>query len=490
VLPRAWSRFVGASRASTPTPKPDPDSEDASRTKLGTELGAELCTELGTESDVARPSARRIVVSVWAVLGLAALLNAPKLVRLAERRPLGGARDAALRAVRPIARASGAFSLDRPRRVADNALGRATRPDDTIPFDRVPSTVMIAARPQGSPVASLPPEAALTVVEAPGGLVVVDSTVPVPTATTTTFATSTTSPGPTNTVPTSVVPTSVVPTSVVPTTSTASTIAPTIPPTTTIVVPQPLRDPKPKIWVVGDSLVYEVGAGLATEALARHLPQPKVESKHSTGLSRPDYFNWPARVLGGLPEVDPDVTVMMVGANDPTGVIVNGRSAAYDSTAFYPEYERRVAFVMDAMGLDGRIGIWIGLPAMASPANQKWARRLDSIVAKQASVRPWITYLDPNVVLAPTNLYSPTIVRGDGTVVVVRKGDGVHLTLDGGRIVASDVMRVLLERGLGDPKKAVAPSTVVASSLAGSTPAGSTPAGSTPAGSTTSRPGR
>ena len=54
----------------------------------------------------------------------------------------------------------------------------------------------------------------------------------------------------------------------------------------------------------------------------------RLDSKISSGLARPDYFDWPARLtqaMAGDPR--PEAVVFMVGANDDTDLRVDARHA-------------------------------------------------------------------------------------------------------------------------------------------------------------------
>ena len=59
-----------------------------------------------------------------------------------------------------------------------------------------------------------------------------------------------------------------------------------------------------------------LGVGLQNATAADPLITATYDGKVSTGLARPDYYNWPARVLEQLSQQDADVVVLHFGAND------------------------------------------------------------------------------------------------------------------------------------------------------------------------------
>jgi hypothetical protein len=78
--------------------------------------------------------------------------------------------------------------------------------------------------------------------------------------------------------------------------------------------------------------------------------QPEPEYKISSGLLRPEFFDWPAYLASEMALHDPQIVVFMVGAND-----------AYVGMPL-DTYRTRVAAVMDQ--LSGRRLIWVGQPNM------------------------------------------------------------------------------------------------------------------------------
>ena len=46
----------------------------------------------------------------------------------------------------------------------------------------------------------------------------------------------------------------------------------------------------------------------------------EVDYKVSSGLARPDFFDWPAHLRRQLPAVDPDIVVVTFGGNDAQGM--------------------------------------------------------------------------------------------------------------------------------------------------------------------------
>lgn len=202
--------------------------------------------------------------------------------------------------------------------------------------------------------------------------------------------------------------------------------------------PGPLAADSPeglRLWSHGDSTSYFMT--LALYQIWRDqggIPVAAADYKVSTGLARPDYFDWPTFIAGEMARYDPDVAVLMVGGND---IMQMGNHETYRS---------RVARVMDLMQREGRVVVWLGQPNFG-PGREAMAQRvtdLNAIFAEEAASRPWVVYVD-TYVLTSWSDGSFAWEQDDvfGNLVKIRHDDGVHFTTAGGRHLAVGVMGAL-----------------------------------------------
>lgn len=206
------------------------------------------------------------------------------------------------------------------------------------------------------------------------------------------------------------------------------------------------RDPL-KVWVGGDSLTSEFGPALEDRLARTRKADADVEFHFSSGLARPDFFDWPARLEEIVAEQDPDVFVVMFGANDGQNIAVRGKVLAFGTPEWEQEYARRVAAVMDILTGDGRHLYWAGQPvARASDFDAKM-QVLNAVYAAQAEGRPDVTYIDTRPLFAgPDGGYAAYLEDDDGQSVLMRQQDGVHLTRAGGERLATVLMDSLDQR--------------------------------------------
>lgn len=192
-----------------------------------------------------------------------------------------------------------------------------------------------------------------------------------------------------------------------------------------------------RLWSDGDSTSYFMTVALFAEWSALGgLPVRGADYKISSGLMRPDFFDWPAYLAAEMARYDPDVVVFMVGANDANQV----RSAE--------EYGARVGAVMDLLYRPGRTVVWMGQPNMGRADLAASVPRLNAIFAAEAGARPWVLYLDSwALTSAADGSYAPALPDETGALQVIRVSDGVHFTPAGGRRLALAVIAALFEPG-------------------------------------------
>ena len=197
-----------------------------------------------------------------------------------------------------------------------------------------------------------------------------------------------------------------------------------------------------RVLVVGDSLVWEVGAGLVRMSGA--LPM-KVEYRYkvSSGLVNTGFFDWPAEMKKLVPAFKPDVTVMMFGNNDHQWLRVDGKRVAILGPEWVAEYRRRVEAMAGIPASAGSEVLWIGMPIMRSDKFSETARGLNAIYSG-ACRKEGYWYLDAYKLFSDkAGKYSLYLPDPTGKLRSVRAADGIHLSSAGGDMMARAVVRIL-----------------------------------------------
>jgi uncharacterized protein len=213
-----------------------------------------------------------------------------------------------------------------------------------------------------------------------------------------------------------------------------------------------LRTPTPddplRVWVGGDSMAQVFGQSLVAFVGETDLMTSTLDYRISTGLTRPDYFNWPQHLLDEIERLDPDALVIMFGANDGQGLVTADGEVFQEvlSDGWAEEYRLRVAGTMDLLQDPdgGRIVYWVGQPAMRSAGFDQRMRGLNEIYREEAASRPWVRYVDSYELFTnDAGQYEAFLPGPDGRVQDLRQGDGIHLSRAGGDLLAGQVLDLI-----------------------------------------------
>ncbi len=118
---------------------------------------------------------------------------------------------------------------------------------------------------------------------------------------------------------------------------------------------------------IGDSIGEDLGYGLGDVFSTDSAVRVVQEGVEDTGLSRADYYNWPATLEVELQRYHPKIVVVMMGANDAQAFydgnntwLSFGRPSSDPS--WWRAYTARVALIMDEATDAGAHVMWVGLP--------------------------------------------------------------------------------------------------------------------------------
>jgi hypothetical protein len=223
-------------------------------------------------------------------------------------------------------------------------------------------------------------------------------------------------------------------------------------------LPLPKRGDPLRLYIGGDSMAGIPGMALTNLAKDTRVIKPTLDYHISSGLCRPDFFNWPAQLVSQVKALHPGAAAVMFGANDQQGVqAANGRVYAFETAGWKTEYRRRVRDVLDIL-FDGGVKrvYWIGQPIMPEAIFSRHMRVLNEIYRSEARKRPGVRYIDTYKLFSTSSgAYTDYLKDEKGRLQQVREGDGTHFTYAGGLRLA----RVVLDSIKADwlPKKKATP---------------------------------
>jgi hypothetical protein len=201
------------------------------------------------------------------------------------------------------------------------------------------------------------------------------------------------------------------------------------------------------IFVAGDSLSFEFGTSLYRIASSEHVYRAAgdgtVDFKVSSGLARPDYFNWPAELAHQVAALNPQIVVLMLGSNDNQPLLAPDKHTyAFATPGWKAEYHRRVGAVMDQLIARNRWVVYVGVPILAT-RNDQWPI-INTVIQEEAAKRPRAVYVDSFTLFQdPNGKYTQYLPNAAGQLVQVRTPDGIHFQRAGGDLLARKTLDVM-----------------------------------------------
>jgi len=210
---------------------------------------------------------------------------------------------------------------------------------------------------------------------------------------------------------------------------------------------RPTAEEPLRLWVGGDSMAQVFGESLVRLASETRLIDPTLDYRISSGLTRPDYFDWPSYLRSVLEQERPEGLVLVFGANDAQGIVTpEGEIFQPFEDGWVEEYRRRVREVMDLVEGPERLVVWVGQPIAASEEYSRRMARLNAIYAEEAAGRPGVVFVDSwSLFVDDGGRYSAYLPDEDGDIVLMRQEDGIHLTRAGGDRLAKAVLEVIAQ---------------------------------------------
>jgi len=178
-----------------------------------------------------------------------------------------------------------------------------------------------------------------------------------------------------------------------------------------------------------------------------------LDYKVSSGLARPDFFDWPTYFAQRIPAVNPDIVVVTFGGNDAQGLrnpdktwaVQHAPASGGDDADWKAEYAKRVGAAMDYLGGDNRTLIWVGIPNDDNADNTARLQVQNDVVMAEAAKRPKVVFVDTWKRFSGLSGGFASDVQDprDGAFKPVRRADGFHLNTTGAEILALDIAEAI-----------------------------------------------
>jgi hypothetical protein len=190
-----------------------------------------------------------------------------------------------------------------------------------------------------------------------------------------------------------------------------------------------------RLWIAGDSLAGSIGPALGELTAATGVVAPQYDSRVSSGLLTPDFFDWPKHAQEQLAALNPEAVVFVIGTND-----ANVWSPSRDA-----DYRFRTESMMrELVGKNHRTVYWVGPPVAKDAHLEKGVLAVAQIARETAAQVDGVTYVDAHALFDDDNGdYQQSFADEFGRRHVMRAGDGVHFSVDGGDYISRAIFRLL-----------------------------------------------
>lgn len=195
-----------------------------------------------------------------------------------------------------------------------------------------------------------------------------------------------------------------------------------------------------RILLTGDSLMEALGPQMQ-KAMSGYENITLIPiGKRSTGLSRPDFYNWPKVLEENLQQHRPHIVVMWVGTNDPQGIYGKKGLGEPCSREWLKAYTYKL---MEIAGLCQKYHarlIFMGPPVMdEEPINTQLLKITD--IMRRTCKHYKLGFIDTRPLLADRQgKYVHRATMPDGKVKDIRWKDRVHITGDGNILIMNKLL--------------------------------------------------
>lgn len=198
--------------------------------------------------------------------------------------------------------------------------------------------------------------------------------------------------------------------------------------------------PERVLLVGASSIQFYLGAELARQFETYEGVTVERFGKLSTGLARPDLFDWFAEVKARLSANRADVVVGMFGGNDAQNIDVGDKTLIYETPEWDAEYRRRVSEMVTLIRSFNAQAVMLGMPTMRSKPFNKKMEHVNALT-QEATEGAGGIYLSTWDISADANgNYKPTVTF-NGETGLSRLPDGVHHSRLGAEYVSSRLRR-------------------------------------------------
>jgi len=198
---------------------------------------------------------------------------------------------------------------------------------------------------------------------------------------------------------------------------------------------------KNKVLIVGDSMMLE-GLGPALHATLRKRSDLNVirEGRYSSGLSRPDFYDWPENLIRLIDEYEPHLIIVSMGANDTQDIVINTNRHFIDTESWKRVYGIRTYNYLNIAAAEKRQVLWVSLPIMGLEPYYTRTKRISKIQEQVSSYFDNVTFVNIEHLLTKDKKFVSFIRDKDNKNIRLRQKDYIHVSREGGQILTNYIL--------------------------------------------------
>lgn len=198
-------------------------------------------------------------------------------------------------------------------------------------------------------------------------------------------------------------------------------------------------------YILGDSMIKTgLGNTLKKKLQSQSKIPVRIFGKSSSGLSRPDTFDWQQTLnteLKSAATKDQVQAFVMLGTNDCQDIPSPGGSKKYGTDEWKAAYQERLKeFAQTLCNRVSRV-YWLGLPPMRSKSFNTKIQNLNLLISETLKTESCVTFLATDQILGTAaGEYTRTLQYRQKTLAI-REPDGIHMTYEGAKILSENLFK-------------------------------------------------
>lgn len=198
---------------------------------------------------------------------------------------------------------------------------------------------------------------------------------------------------------------------------------------------------KKRVLIIGDSMMMEgLGPTLQNRLRKRDNLEVHREGKYSSGLSRPDFYNWFENLPLMLDKYQPDLLIMSLGANDTQDIVIDKKRYFIDTKAWAEIYLQRAKDFIALADNGKRQILWVSLPVMGKEPYFTRTKLISKLQAEASETVESARFINIEHLLTENGKYTTFYTGKNNQSIRLRSKDLIHVSNEGGEILTDYVL--------------------------------------------------